>query len=117
MPITTRISERVAEGSTARVTGSFVDLDGEAFKPEQVLMTLYNVSTGEIINNRSDVDVTSYVDDSGNLSLELTPDDNPILHKSREESRILLLEWTWDSGLKAGKHEIHFVVRDLAFVQ
>jgi len=117
MTVVTRLSERVPERSTAIFSGRIVDQDGEGFRPESLLMTLYDMPTGQIINERRDVDVTSCVDAEGGFELELEPADNVIIGTGPEEYHALMLTWSWDGSQRISRQEIRFRVVNLAQVE
>lgn len=121
----TVLSDVVAEGTTALITGTLVDESGVALGSSQLAsltMTLYALIPGEpVINNRTAVNVLNAgpgtVDGSGNWTLTLSPADNDIVETSRDSERHrLLLEWTYGGGQKAGKHEVEFTVRNVSKV-
>ena len=115
--IVTRLDDRVAELSSVKITGSIVDLDEEGFKPVTLTLLLYDAATGEVINDRNRQSILDEnggeVTAAGALTLELSPDDNEIIGSLREERHIALLEWSWESASRKGKHEIHITVRNL----
>lgn len=118
MSVVTRWPDPVGERTSVKVSGSFEDLDGAAFKPSALTAKVYDAATGTAIRARASVlDVNGgTVSAGGEFVLELVPGDNAIVGSRRTERHILLLEWTWDAGAKAGKHEIHFSVHNLDHV-
>jgi hypothetical protein len=112
--VVTRWPNPVGERTSLKVSGSFVDLDGDGFKPTALTATVYDAATGAAIRSRGSVlDVNGgTVGAGGEFVLELAPADNAIVGSRRTERHILLLEWTWDGGAKAGRHEIHFSVQN-----
>lgn len=115
MAVVTRWDDAVAELASGKLSGTLVDLDGVGFKPTALTAEIYDAATRDVIRAKASVlDVNGgTVDADGNLELELTPANNAIVGHRREERHILLLEWTWDAATKAGKHEVHFTVRNL----
>lgn len=114
----------VNEKVTARYTADVQDHEGNAIAGSSLTtltLTLYDKATGTIINNRNAQNVLNVngvtVDGSGNLVWVMTPDDNAILTAaSKVEKHIALFQWTWDSGAKAGKHEVTIQVKNLTKV-
>jgi hypothetical protein len=109
----------VFEGASARLTATIAGLTGVGFKPTTCTLLLYDEATGEVINSRTRVNVRDAnggtISSDGALVFELTPDDNVIVTPGRSvqrERHIALFEFTWDSGTKAGKHEVEFTVVD-----
>ncbi|MFN0156759.1 MAG: hypothetical protein ACKVRP_01650, partial [Bacteroidota bacterium] len=58
------------------------------------------------------------LDVSGNFTLDLSPLDNPVMSSTiiGAEHHVLLLEWTYQSGAKAGKQELTLAVKNLSKV-
>jgi sugar lactone lactonase YvrE len=84
-------------------------------------LTLYDVDTNTIINSRNAQNVLNAngvaLDANGNLSWVMSADDNTIVTSTTvQESHIALFQWTWDSGNKAGKHEVQIYVENLTKV-
>jgi len=76
---------RVNENSSCRLTFTLQDFDGTAVPSTNITtatMTLKNQDDGATINNREDVDVSSYFDTSGDFSMILSGADNPIVASS-----------------------------------
>ena len=119
MAIRTVISELVPEASTCVIHGVLLDEDNNLI-PSSALaaltLTLYEPSTGQIVNGRDHQTVLNAnggsVDASGNVRVELTPQDTAILTGGKIETRVALFEWTYDTG-KAGKHEVIFRIQNL----
>ena len=112
----------VPEKSTSLLSGQLVDETGAAIPAAQLTtfaLTLYAVVTSlPIINSVSAVNILNTgrgtVDGSGNWTITLTPADNAIVGTDPgHEVHRALLEWTWNGGLKGGKHEVDFLVRNL----
>lgn len=114
----------VNEKVTALYTADVQDHEGNAIAGsslDTLTLTLYDKSTSDIINSRNAQNVLNTngvtVDGSGNLSWVMDPDDNAIITAtSKVEKHIALFMWTWDSGNKAGKHEVTIQVKNLTKV-
>lgn len=112
---------RVDEGCTARYQTALKDETGTVIGTlTAVTLTLYDDSTGTIINSRTDQNVLNQnnVTFSGNtLAWTLQPADNIIVttgvRTNSYEKHVALFEYTYDSGNKSGKHELEFSVRQL----
>ena len=115
---------RVDEKTTARYKVVLNDETGTSIHLNDmttITLTLYDEYTGTIINSRNAQDVknTNNVTYSnpGILTWTLQPNDNIIvsndIRTNGYEKHIALFEFTWDSGAKAGKHELEFQVRQL----
>ena len=115
---------RADEGTSAQYTATITD-ESETAIPladlTAITLTLYDYTTGTVINSRTDQDVKNANDvtitSAGVLTWNLKPADNVIvttaLHKNAHEKHVALFEYTWDSGTTAGKHELTFEVRQL----
>lgn len=80
-------------------------------------LTLIDAMTGDIINNRDYLDVSSYIDGSGVFTFNLTGDDNIIWNEGAqpEELHIVIFEATALSGVNSLslKEEIGIIVQNL----
>ena len=115
---------RVEEKITARYKVILSDEAGAAIPLSDmttITLTLYDDYTGTIINSRNAQNVkntnnVTYTE-AGLLTWTLQPNDNIIVSSdvrtNSYEKHIALFEFTWDSGAKAGKHELEFQVRQL----
>lgn len=114
----------VNEKVTAKYSAILQDEDENALSSSDIqtlTLTLYDKSTGTIINSRNAQDVKNTngvsVDGSGNVIWVMEPDDNAIVTAtSKVEKHIALFQWTWNSGAKAGRHEIVIQVKNLTKV-
>ena len=109
----------VKEDSTFQITGIFKDEGGVAIPAADLntaKMWLYD-HLGAVINLRTAVDIKNAgpgaIDASGNLTLTLTPADNPIVGTGTEivERHLLIIEWTWNAGAKKSHENIILVLR------
>jgi hypothetical protein len=86
-------------------------------------LTLFDEKTGALINRPFQQDILGLdptrvnggtIDETGELSLWLEPEDNPILGSNKNpETHILFLEWSWlDSGTKYGGVELRLPVEN-----
>ena len=114
----------VNEKVTALYTADVQDHEGNAIAGSSLTtltLTVYDKSTGDIINSRNAQDVLNTngvtVDGSGNLTWIIDPDDNAIVTStSKVEKHIALFQWTWDSGNKEGRQEVMLHVKNLTKV-
>ena len=114
------------ERTVAEFSADLVRESGEAIDKNilaSLRLTLYDVITKEIINDRhkqnilDDNDVT--VSDDGRLTWVLQADDNVMVNSALvKERHRALFEWTWPPGptAKPGNAQIDIVVRNLFFV-
>jgi len=110
------------QGETTVYNAVIKDEDGVAISGallNTLTLTLQTVQNQTIINSRSTVSVLNTgggtVDGSGNFAMEFSPADNAIIDNTlRQESHEALFEWTYASGTRTGRHQVHFIVRNLA---
>lgn len=82
---------------------------------DTVLLTLYDVESGTILNSRNGVSIKNEnggtVDAGGGLALELSDADNALLSQSVGiEWHVALIVWTWAGGTKTGRKRVAFQV-------
>lgn len=121
MPIAT-----VNERTTARYTVTFEDEAGDPIPAADLTtlaLTLYDRATGAVINSREAQDALNAngvtVSSAGVLAWTLDPADNAVVGEvavGNVEVHVALFEWTWDSGAKAGRHEVEIAVLNLGKV-
>ena len=115
------ISE-VNERSTAVYTATIKDEDDTAIASASLTtltLTLYDAANGTIINSRNGQNVLNANNvtihaTSGLLTWTMQTADNVIVWKKASgqfEKHIALFRWTWDSGAKAGSHEVEIRVK------
>jgi hypothetical protein len=118
------------ELTTGYYTFSFVDDAQQAVEAaliESLQCTLYDAATGQVVNSRFHQNVRNA--NQGTLTttagppmattfeLELLPVDTAMLDQGHSsEQRVLLFQWTWAGGQRAGAHQVSFVVNNLTFV-
>lgn len=119
----------ILAGTTPRITFQIVNEDGVGFQPDELVMSVYDVSytpvgssrrttlppffstplSEELVNDRDDVDVIAQCDADGNVDLHLEAEDTEVSVPDGATPglayRRILFTWTWDSD-KVGKHEI-----------
>lgn len=83
-------------------------------------MTLYDKNDESIINNREDIDAKNAnggtIDESGNFTFLLTPQDTKIIHDElKEEIHVCLLEFGYGAG-RQGKLVVEHYIRNLVKV-
>jgi len=108
----------VREDSTFQITGTFKDEAGVAI-PAADLATakiwLYD-HLGTVINSRTAVNILNtgpgVITAGGVLTLTLAPLDNPIVGTGTEtvERHLLIIEWTWNAGVKKSHESIILVL-------
>ena len=92
---TIELSEVVNEGSTAYMRMSFYDKNGDLATPNTITYTLFDLSTKQVINNRSD----STISPDTTIEIELTPNDNVMINSLNiQETACVLITATYDSG-------------------
>jgi len=123
MPVRTTISETQPEKATRYLSCTITDIDGVTplANADSILLTLtltlYEARTGSIINTCAVRNILNanggVVTSAGALTVRLDAADMACLTSGASETHIALLEWTWGSPVKAGKHEIAFTVANL----
>lgn len=126
MTTRTTLSGAYAEKATLPLTATITDTDGVTplASANSVLLTLtltlYEARSGTVINSCTARDILNAnggtVSSAGALSIRLDAADMACLRTTESELHVALIEWTWGSPLKTGRHEIAFVVKNLAFV-
>ena len=121
-----RLAEEVPEGATLRYTARLTDERNLPLSSQAMMtmtLTLYDLSGSAqtILNEVDGIDILNTgrgtLDTQGVLVVTLSPEDNPIVDDRRKRERhLMLFEWTFDGGNKTGRHEVEFVVRNLALV-
>jgi len=122
MSISTAYS--VLERTSVWVTGTFKDYQGTGIPPgnlTSLTLTLYDESTGQILNNRSLQNVLNTngvtIIGTGEMTWVMDPADNALIDAAAvTERHIALFEWTWGSPERAGKSEIGLQVMNLTKV-
>jgi len=129
----TDIKKPFLAGGTRLITFQITDkVTGEGFQPDTLTMTIYDVNptgagaratvylvgghkTGPtvlsaIVNDQDGVDVSAMVDVSGNVEVELTPEDTalevPDIIVNTPYQRRVLFTWTWGSPARTALHQI-----------
>lgn len=100
--------------TTLIVTRYILDHDSNPLPQANIdtlVYTLYERSTGTVINARQDVDGLPLVDAAGLLTLELLPADTVMVTDTPEEIHVILIEWTYNGGTRSGKGELIFKAR------
>lgn len=102
-----RFEKPVNEETTAVISVTFKDENGDSVNPSTAKYTLYNLSTGAVINSRSLVDVPG---DTAVRLIELAPADNVIVDDALQlEEHRLYVVYTYGAA-KKGSVEIQVVV-------
>lgn len=115
----------INENVTAKFTATLKDEDGAAIGSSSLTTlraTLYDVKTGTVSGTRNKQNILNVnggsVSAEGVLSLLLDPADTALTNQYAvsPEDHVLLIEWTYNNGNKAGNHECHFFVQPMAHV-
>lgn len=122
MPVRTFLHEEVPEKSTFRYTCTLIDETGAvvpAASLTTLTLTLYNQDTAlTIINSVNGTSILNVdrgtVDASGNVAILLTPADGAMVDATKAiEHHVMLIQWTYAAGAKAGRHEVVIPVCNL----
>lgn len=104
---------KVNEGTSAQYTGQLVDETGSAISGNSLnslKLTLYDKSTGTILNSRNKQNVLNgnnvTVNSTGYLVWTLSAADNAIVANPAGELHCALFEWEWSIPTKSGKREV-----------
>lgn len=111
------------ERVTAEITTTVTDESGDAIAGSSLTtltLTLYNKSTGAVINSVSETNILNTgrgsVSEAGVLTLTLEPEDMQVVDSELKagniEHHVALIVWTWDSGGKRGHDELIIPVRN-----
>ena len=105
----------VPANKSARLTGTIMREDGvTAFKPDVVRLTVFDQTTGNTINGRNAVDITTSVSAGGVLDVGLLPADTAIVTSGNtKENHSALIEWEWNGGVDKGGYRIDYTVETL----
>ena len=114
----------IQEGESCDLTGAFKNAETAIAKAAllTVAATLYDESTGTVINTRNAQDILDAnggsVDDSGNLTLRLDPADNVLVGSpavGSYERHVLRIAWTWNDGVatRTGIQQIRLYVESI----
>lgn len=107
-----------AAGSTAVYRGQLQD-DTAAPIGSSVLtaltLSIVDTRTGAVVNGVSQRNILNLdrgtVDGSGNLTITLTAADTALLNAAdASEGRSLVIDWTWNSPVKTGRHQVDFTI-------
>lgn len=103
--------DEINEGTTPEWEFDIVDGNDDPLPYTALLTleaTLYDKETGAIINDRNHQDVLNdhgfTLNGDGHGKWKVAPEDSAVLHPGADfEVHVLMLEWTYASGLKDGK--------------
>ena len=118
------LTEEILEERTGLYEMDLLKEDGAGFTPGEIstlTITYYDLDTLEIINSRDFQDCLNLnnvtLANDGHLTWEIQITDSIIIDSRKElEQHIVLFTWGWDSGARAGSHEIQFPIRNLTLV-
>ena len=104
---------KVNEGISAQYIAQLIDHNGSAISGNDLnslKLTLYDKSTGTILNSRSKQNVLNgnnvTVNSTGYLVWSLSAADNAIVSNPSGELHAALFEWEWGIPTKSGKKEV-----------
>lgn len=115
-------SYEIKERSSALIVGVLKDENGTPLPASQIITlraTLYNLTTGTILNSRNAQDIKNVnggsVDENGNFSLHLSAIDNIVEDTTiiGFEIHMLVIEWTYGAS-KTGKETYELRVENLS---
>jgi len=119
----TVVTDLTPEGVTATITGTIKDTSTPpvaipAASLATVTLTLYNKSSGTVLNGRSETNIKNAndgtVDSNGLLALTLTPADNALEAQSgSKETHVAQITWTYNGGASTGRALVEFPVANL----
>lgn len=123
MSTRTTLATTYAEKATLYLTATITDTDGVTALADAdtilttLTLTLYELRSGTVINSCTARNILNLnggtVSSAGALEIRLDAADMACLGTASSEVHVALLEWTWGSPVKAGKHEIAFTVTNL----
>jgi hypothetical protein len=123
MALRTVVSELVPEKCSFYYSGYLKDEEGNAIVAADLTtltVTVYDETTGTIINGVENTNILNTgrgsIDAAGLLEVVLLPADMAVVGTGKRETHILLIQWTWATGSKAGKKEVAFPVQNLTKV-
>lgn len=124
-PSIVNIGDPISSGSTPQFTALIVDGLGDSILPQQLgslTLTICDTLTGVIINGVERTNILNVgrgaLDAFGNLTLTLQIADTSMDEVPGEAlvQRSLILDWTYNGGISAGRFQINFIVVSLAAV-
>jgi hypothetical protein len=114
------ITFTVPERTTQKLTFTLKDETGAVIPGSSLTtctLTLYDQTTGAIINNRNGVDVKANIDGQGVMTFTFLPADGQILNDALMfEPHVALFQWTYNTGNSRGEYEVALVVRNVRLV-
>jgi hypothetical protein len=129
MPGPELLTETLQEGTTGFFSFPLVDKDGNGISLSfltTMTLTYYDVESGEIVNNRLHQNVLNANNVTVNtesgpplvttVTFELTPADTVILNEAHAlEHRVMLFQWTWNTGSRSSAYQAQFGVENMLF--
>ncbi len=117
----TKIAESIPAGSVSNFVGILNNKKDIPVPASDILvltLTLYDLESGLVINNRLEQSVLNenggIVDEVGTLDMTFDEKDNVLLDATKlYETHIALFEWTEKSTGEDGKHELIHIIRNL----
>lgn len=116
-------AEETPEGTTIVVEGTIIDTAGLALglaELDMIHATLYDRDRpDQVVDGWDQLNVKgmnggSFDPTTKAFSLRIPPESNLIAGESRPlETRVLLLEWTYNAGADAGVREVEYPLRNL----
>lgn len=116
----------IRENTTPVYTAVIRDENGNVLPDtalDSLLMTYYDVDSGEIINNRNAQNILNAndvtVDNVGQLTWDMRPADTAIIDGSSVfEEKVAVISWSWTVSLitRQSNQEVRFHIQNLAKV-
>lgn len=117
----TKVDESVPEGSVSEFVGVVTDKKDvpiPASNLSSLTLTLYNLETGALINDRNEESVLNEnggtVDEVGVFEMTFSEADNLLQDSSKQyETHVALFEWEKEDTQEEGKHELVMTIRSV----
>lgn len=110
MALTTTWTTDTAEGGTPLLEGTFLDEDSVAVQPATALLTLYDQASRQVINSRTDVDISASIT-AGVLAWRLSALDTVLRDAgAHHEWHVIQIDWTWGASLANSHLFFHRIV-------
>lgn len=112
-----------ASGSTPVYQAQIVDATGNGLSYAvltTLTLTIVDTRSGAVVNNCLQVNILNtdrgQIDNQGNLTITLQTGDTSMAEVPGlpRVQRSLVIDWTYNSGASAGRHQVNFVLEALA---
>jgi hypothetical protein len=86
---------------------------------DTLTLSIVDTITGSVINNASQVNILNAgrgtIDSQGNLLITLEVGDTDLFNPDDDvEERSLIIDWTYNGGARAGRHQVDFQIQALS---